>query len=188
MNDKIAAYEQILKIVNKNAEALGDDRVDISKHTLETVVHNLKISERFGIPLKHLAQGGQWLNVKSGYDDWTGIGLYGEKHNRTIGCSDDNTQPKDEWLFAIRFTTGAYIFGDSYPTNTFQAFWHELKAFGAKYSDSANSSLYFTEETAKNVYDNFWPLFKKYKEQVGEELKAQRKEKLLKELEELSHD
>ena len=38
------------------------------------------------------------------------------------------------------------------------------------------------DDVAKVVYDNFWPIFKKYKALVGEELKAKRKAELEKEL------
>ena len=178
MTNKIKTYEKILKLVT---EEISEDRIELSKSTLETVIENLKVSERFGIPLKHITQW-RWLNVKKGYDDWTGIGLYGAEHKRTIGCSDDRTQPDNEWLFAIRFTTGAYIFGESYPVNTFKAFWEELKSYNPAFCDTANSSLYFRDDVAKVVYDNFWGIFNKHRALVQDELKEQQKQKLRDEL------
>jgi hypothetical protein len=186
MNDKIAAYEKILKLVT---EEISEDRVELSKSALETVIENLKVSEKFGIPLQDVKNNyHQWLKVGNCWDDYMVLGYYGEGLNRSISWSDDDRQPKNEWLLYISFPTGAFIFGDSYPTATFKMFWDELKAFGPKYSDTANHGLYFTEKNAKAVYDDFYILFDKYKALVSEELKAQRKEKLLKELEELSND
>lgn len=49
MNDKIATYEKILALVT---EEISEDRIELSKSTLETVIENLKVSERFGIPLQ----------------------------------------------------------------------------------------------------------------------------------------
>lgn len=182
MTNKIKTYEAILTLVT---DEISEDRIELSKSTLETVIENLKVSERFGIPLKRVAQGGQWLNVKKGYDDWTGIGLYGAEYRRTIGCSDDGTQPDNEWLFAIQFTTGAYIFGDS---NTFQSFWEELKSYSPAFCDTANSSLYFRDDVAKVVYDNFWDIFNKHRALVQDEVKEQQKQKLRDELARLENN
>ena len=105
-----------------------------------------------------------------------------KKHNRTISCPDNGKQPEDEWLYCIRFTSGAYVFSGQYPTETFNAFFQELKDFGTKYCDTVNHCLYFSPENAKEVYDNFWPIFNKYKGMVGEELKQRRKKELKEEL------
>lgn len=186
MNDKIKTYEKILKLVT---EEVSEDRIELSKSTLETVIENLKVSERFGIPLQDVKNNYyQWLKVGNRWDDFMVLGYYGDETKRKISWSDDEKQPSNEWLLYISFPTGAYIFGDgsmfdkSYPKKTFNLFWDELKAFGPKYSDTANHGLYFTEENAKEVYDNFYILFDKYKALVQDEMKEQQKQKLRDEL------
>ena len=190
MTNKIAAYKDLLKVVKKHSEAFDRENVTLSPEHLKSVVEAMEVSERFGIPLQGI-QSGTHLRVKGVYDDWTGISLYGEKHQRTIGCSDNGKQPKDEWLFKISFPCGAYTFGGdglwdkSYPKKTFDAFFEELKAYGTAFSDTMNNALYFREDNSKAVYEAFWGLFNKYKAMVADELKEQRKQELVKELEAL---
>lgn len=181
MKNKIAAYKELLKVSKKYSDIFDEDSVVPRTSSIEGIIHALEISERFGIPLKYLSFS-NYLQVKNSYDEWTGIAFYSETADHPIGCSDTGQQPKNEWLFTIRFTCGAYIFGDSYPTQTFTAFFNELKTFEPKYIDSANKSLYFTEDKAKAVYDAFWTIFKKYKALVADELKAKRKAELEAEL------
>lgn len=185
MKEKIKAYKELLKLSEKYSEVFDEDSIVPRTREISGIIRALEISERFGIPLKYLSFS-NYLQVKNSYDEWTGIAFYSETADHPIGCSDTGEQPKNEWLYTIRFTCGAYIFGDSYPQETFNAFFNELKSFGPKYIDSANKSLYFTEDKAKAVYDNFWPIFKKYKALVGEELKVKRKAELEKELAMLS--
>ena len=184
MENKIKAYKEILKVVKKHSDVIEEDNV-LNTCRLENIIENLSVSERFGIPLRSVSDNYKgWLYVSGpyGWKDWMVIGLYGEESQRTISWSDCGKQPKNEWLFSISFSTGAYIFGDSYPQQTFQAFFNELKSFGPKYCDSHNYSLYFSEENAKAVYDAFEGIFDKYKGMVDEELKERRKEKLKAEL------
>lgn len=192
MNDKIAAYKDLLKVVKKHSEAFDRESVTLSPLHVKSIVEALEVSERFGIPLQGI-QSGTHLRVKNVYDDWTGLSLFGDKHGRTIGCSDNGKQPKDEWLFKISFPCGAYTFGGdglwdkSYPKKTFDTFFEELKSYGTAFSDTMNNALYFREDNSKAVYEAFWPLFNKYKAQVQEELNEQRKEELLIELAKLQN-
>jgi hypothetical protein len=71
-------------------------------------------------------------------------------------------------------------------TETFKAFWDELKAFDPKYCDTVNHNMYFSEENSKAVYDAFWGIFNKYKAKVQDELKEQRKKELEAELAKLN--
>jgi len=191
MNNKIKAYEELLKVVNKHKDIFDGENVSLKPNVLKGIVEALQVSERFGIPLNGLQSGG-YLRVKDVYDDWASLGLFGEKHGRTIGCSDNGKQPKDEWLFKISFPCGAYTFGGdglwdkSYPKKTFDAFFDELKSYGAAFSDTMNNALYFREDNSKAVYEAFWHLFKKYKAMVADELKEQRKQELQAELAKLS--
>lgn len=190
MKDKIAAYKDLLKIAKKHSGAFDRESVTLSPEHIKSIIEALEVSERFGIPLQSI-QSGTHLRVKNVYDDWTGLSLYGEKYERTIGCSDDGKQPKDEWLFKISFPCGAYTFGGdglwdkSYPKKTFDAFFDELKSYGVAFSDKMNSALYFREDNSKAVYDAFWGIFNEYKAMVSDELKEQRKQELIKELESL---
>ena len=181
MKEKIKAYKELLSVSEKYSEIFDEDSVVPRTKEISGIIRALEVSECFGIPLKYLSFS-NYLQVKNSYDEWTGIAFYPETADHPIGCSDTGEQPKNEWLYTIRFTCGAYIFGDSYPTKTFEAFFNELKEFQPKYCDTVNNALYFADDVAKVVYDNFWPIFKKYKALVGEELKAKRKAELEKEL------
>ena len=186
MKDKIKAYKDILKTAQKYSEIVDSDRITLDTKSLESAIKALEISDRFGIPIKYLSFS-NYLHVENSYDDWTGIMFFPETEAYPIGCSDDGQQPKNEWLYIIRFTCGAYVFGDSYPQKTFQAMFNELKAFGPAYCDTTNKALYFKEDVAKNVYENFWPIFNKYKALVAEEIKEKRKQALIDELAKLEN-
>ena len=187
MDNKIKAYKELLKVVKKHSEDFNSERVNLCPLELKSIVEALEVSGRFGIPLQGI-QSGTHLRVENVYDDWTGLSLFGEKHGRTIGWSDNGKQPKDEWLFKIGFPCGAYTFGGdgiwdkSYPKKTFDNFFDELKSYGAAFSDTANNCLYFREDNSKAVYDAFWTTFNKYKALVADEIKEQRKQELVKEL------
>lgn len=184
MKDKIKAYKDILKVAEKYSAIVDSDRLTLDVQSLQSAIKALEISDRFGIPIKHLSFS-NYLHVENSYDDWTGIMFFSETLDHPIGCSDDGQQPKNEWLYVIRFTCGAYVFGDSYPQQTFKAMFDELKSFGAAYCDSTNNALYFKEDVAKTVHRNFWDIFRKYKALVSEELKEKRKQTLLEELSKL---
>lgn len=183
IKEKIEAYEEVLKIVKEN-KGLFKEYVEISEGSLTNFVENLKVIERFDIPLSEGIHSYKYLTVGGSYlkRDCIKLVYYGKDLERNISWSDDGKQPQEEWLMTVSFPTGAYIFGDSYPTETFKAFWEELKAFKPKYSDTTNHCLYFTEETAKDVYHAFGSLFETYRALVQDEVKEQRKKKLQEEL------
>lgn len=189
--NKIAAYKDLLKVVKKHAEHFDNDSITLTTGTVKGIVEALEVSERFGIPLNGL-QSGTWLRVKNVYDDWTALGLFGEKHGRTIAWSDNGKQPKDEWLYEIGFPCGAYTFGGdglwsrNYSKKTFDAFFEELISYGPAFCDTANHCVYFREDVSKAVYDNFWTIFNKYKALVADDIKEQRKAELEAELAKLS--
>lgn len=164
--------------------------MEISEGSLSNFIENLKVSELFDIPLASGSHSYKYLTVGGSYlkRDYIKLAYYGEDLKRGISWSDDGKQPQEEWLMTISFPTGAYIFGDSYPTETFKAFWKELKSFNPKYSDTNNHCLYFTEETAKDVYNNYDRLFETYRALVQDEVKEQRKKKLQEELASLNKE
>lgn len=189
MSTKIVAYKELLKVVKKHEELFDRESPTLSSANLKGIVEALEVAETFNLPLQGL-QSGTFLRIQGVYDEWTNLSFYGEKEGRTIGCPDGGVQPESEWLFVIRFTCGAYSLGGDryerqYPRNTFDNMFDELKSYGAAFVDSANNSLYFRADKARAVYDAFWPTFKNYKGLVDAELKEQRKQELIKELESL---
>lgn len=183
MKNKIEFYEKVLELVDVYKDSIEGDDIIPNEHSLSVVLSRLGAMDLFGISahtLKNQYTG--WIDVDSRYNDYLILGLFGEKYNRTISWSDDGTQPEDEWLLRIGFPTGAYIFGQSYPKETFDAFFNELKTYCPKYCDSANNCLYFSSETAKDIHTAFYDIMQKYRDMVGEETKRQRKKELEDEL------
>ena len=189
MSNKIVVYGELLKVVEKYEEFFDRESPTLTVGNIKSIVQALVVAHEFNLPLQGL-QSGTLLRIQGVYDEWTNLSFYGGNEVRTIGCPDGGVQPENEWLFVIRFTCGAYSLGGDryerqYPRNTFDNMFDELKSYGAAFVDSANSSLYFRADKARAVYDAFWPTFKKYKGLVDVELKEQRKQELLKELESL---
>ena len=181
MNAQIQAYTEVLSVVQKYSEEFKDD-YEIQK--IKGTLALLKMQERFGIPLES-CNSLQYC-VKGSYDNWTHVALYGEGNRQVSYLDKGYEQPNNEWLYCIQFTCGAYIFGDSYPTETFNAMWEELKSYDPKYVDTNNHCIYFTEDKAKAVYDAFWGILKKYKGLVKDELLRKRKKELELELAKLN--
>lgn len=184
MNQQIQAYTEVLSVVEKYPEEFKDDwEIPRLKETLE----RLKIQDRFGFRLEG---SGTSYRVVGAFNNFTRVSLYGEGYNRAISWSDDGRQPENEWLFCISFPIKTNILGDyfkdEYPTETFSAFFNELKGFGPKYIDSANKALYYTESSSKAVYDNFWAILNRYKALVKDELLHKRKKELEEELAKLN--
>lgn len=172
MENKLKAYQELYTVAEKYKEHLN-------YYLLESLGADLKekeLSVKFQLPL--VFAGNTWYKVEGFYQDWVNVGLYGEETSRTISWSDDGKQPENEWLYAVRFCTGAYIFGDSYPTETFNAFFAELKGFEPKYCDTMNHALYFTSENAHKVHEQILPLFQKYKALVVDENNRKRVKEL----------
>lgn len=179
--DKIQAYVELLSVANKHPEVFKNN---YCIRSLTEELETLEISEMFNLELTYA--GTKRYYVKGSYDNWTQVAFYDE--GSKISWSDDGRHPQDEWLYCVSFGCGAYIFGEEYPTQTFQKFFNELKSFGPKYSDTANKRLYFTSENAHKVHAAWKELFLKYKAQVQDELKAKRKQELEEELAKLSQE
>lgn len=178
----IDAYKKILKVIKSCAKDVElDSTINIS-HTLESLITREELQESFGINLKNCYEYGATY-FKVDYDQY--IAKYGEKHNRTISWSDDGRQPEDEWLLAITYPTGAYIFGEDYQEKTFNQYFNELREFNPKYVDQANHGLYFAADKAKAVYEKVDEIYKKYLVIAEDNRKASKIEKLKKQLEEL---
>ena len=179
---KIEAYKTILATMDNCIAATQiNSSVDI-RSNLKSLIQLEEISAEFGVEIpSYYGYGGDWYKLS----DFQTIGFYGEDRNRTIAWSDDDSQPEDEWLYVIYFPTGAYIFGQEYPTKTFQAFFNELKQFEPKYIDSVNKALYFTSEKAASIHTAFPEILQRHKGLVDAELKEKRVKALQDELEKL---
>ncbi len=180
MENKLKAYQELYTVAEKNKERLCPYLVDDIQKKLNTV----SIGVEFQLSLEY--SGYTWYKVERFYHDWVSVGLYGDETSRTISWSDDGKQPENEWLYAVCFPSGAYIFGDcmqnNYPTETFNAFFTELKGFEPKYCDTMNHALYFTSENAHKVHGQILPLFQKYKALVVDENNRKRVKELEAEL------
>ena len=172
LKEIIKAYEKLQRVIDSNQEIFANDH---NVKSIRDTIQRLNLEDRFGISLVCL--GASWYKAYAAVGD-AYVGHYGKAIEREITWSDDGSQPEDEWLYVLSFCTGPYIFGEGYPVNTFQAFFNELKAFGPKYSDTNNKTLYFTEEVSAKVHAALKPLYLKYKEQVDAEMKEKRKKEL----------
>jgi hypothetical protein len=179
-------YENILeatKEYNKKEMDNWDINGIISKARL--YLYGVKLINEYGFninPSKITSFNWNSLN------DCISIGSFGEKHRRTISWLDEGEQPVDEVLLKIGFPTGPYIFGGDYPEDLFKRFFAELKGYGPKYSDSTNRALYFTPETAKDVFNNFNDILEKYIEINKQEFKQRKIDKMKAELEKLEEN
>jgi IS1 family transposase len=176
----IDAYKKIFKVINDCAEDI-DYSVDI-RDKLNLLITREKIQESFGIKLKDCYEYDDTY-FKVGYDQY--IAKYGEDYKRTISWSDDGRQPEDEWLLAITYPTGAYIFGDDYQKETFEQFFNELKSFEPKYVDTNNHCVYYTADKAKAVYEKVDEIYQKYRIIAEHNRKASKVEALKKQLADL---
>jgi hypothetical protein len=119
--------------------------------------------------------------------DREGIYFFGEGKG-SISWEDNRKKPVDEWLYEIHFPTGAYIFGEHYPKELFNAFFDELKTYNPAFLDSHNNCLYFRPANAKVVFDALPTILEKYYKRVNEDAKRMRIEALKAELERLKEE
>ncbi len=161
-------YEELFSFLDKNKSNLFFDTYEIENFKQRSNGHlfGLKLQEQFGFNIDPKKVTSDYFHrFTSDCQSYNiSISIWGEKHNRTITCSDDRRQPEDEMLLHVRFSTGAYIFGDHYPTDLFNRFFAELKTFEPKYCDTTNRCLYFSLNNAANFYNNFESILKKYYE------------------------
>ena len=176
------AYIDILEVLEKYADVIKQDHsIDIIDRVRSRIALQ-EISKEFGIDMKPDSNP-EWIKLC----EYVHIGLLGTEHNRTIAWEDNDNQPENEHLMKISFPSGPYIFSGEYPDKTFKAFFLELKSYGPKYCDTANSSLYYASDTAHKVYLNFSAIFDKYRAAVSEELRLNEIIKTEKKLEKLKN-
>lgn len=170
--------EKLLADLKKHEDVISNNpNMEYWFQLLEDMIVVQKISEEWGIPIPSHHCNTDWIDL----DYHHGIGVYGEK--RKICSPDNGIQPQEgERLYRMCFPTGAYTLGAEYPTQTFKAFFEELKSYQPKYVDSNSSSLYFTADKAGAAYKAFPVLLEKYKAQAEAEVKQKKIEKLQTEL------
>lgn len=145
--------------------------------------------EKYGLKLSHDYQPYSYNYFK--VSDYIIFNHFGDaqqgKDNgrgKYISWSDDDRQPKNEWLLNISFSTGAYIFGQDYDgqQELFQSFIKELKSYKPDYSDTVNKSFYWKLENAKAIFEAFPDIYKKYQQLNTDDFNRRKVEKLKKEL------
>lgn len=183
MDKEKKVYDEILEILHKNKEILIFNFDSLER---EARVH------LFGLELKEI----YGLNINPKQVDSTDyqsfgdkkIGLFGKRYNREIAWSVDGRQPDDEYLFTLGFPTGAFMFGEDYPTIFFQKFWLELKEYKPDYVDENNHCLYWKLKNAKAPFNDYDSLLKKYYEFNKEDIRRRKIEKMKAEIELLENE
>lgn len=175
------AYNEILEVLRKHKDLCNYDISDFER---------ISKSHLFGLELKkihglNIIPENLYTSDWNRFGDYRTVGMWGQKHGRTISWSDDGSQPEDELLLNISFPTGAYIFGDDYPVELFKQFFDELKTYNPKYLDTNNKSLYFSMDNAKYVFNEFGNILAKYNELNREDYKQRKIKKLQEEINKL---
>lgn len=173
MNTTEKAYKEIFKTLNKYKSEIVFD-VDNLETKAKQHLFGVELVEKYGFELdpKNI-HSTEWQKLKENVH----IGLF-DGERRSISWSDDGRQPKNETLLYISYPTGAYIFGDDYPTEIFLKFFLELKTYKPKYIDSANKSLYFSLDNAGEIYNAYDSIIKRYYEENKEDLKQRKIKKM----------
>jgi hypothetical protein len=186
MEHKREKVEKAAKVCGENKQLFSD--IGISEFTMvcDAVVKTLyaiKLEEDYGIKniTRNMVRGSE-SNVYVRINDYMYIASMGEKYRRTISWSADGRQPEDEIMLVLSFPTGAYIFGDSYPTELFARLWEEIKSYGYKYVDDMNHNVYFSLDTAAPIANGFRDVLNRYYKIFKEEANIRRAEELKKEL------
>ena len=182
LNETTKAYEEIFEVINKYRDLVIFDYNDLEQKS-KYHLFGIELKEKYGLNIEPRdIRSLDWNR----FGDYLSIGLFGEKYRRTISWSDDGKQPEDETMIYLSFSTGAYIFGDDYPTELFQKFWKELKTYNPKYSDTTNKNLYFSLENGAKLFNEFKDILKKYYEINKTDAKERKIKKLQAELEKLN--
>jgi hypothetical protein len=182
------AYQEILEVCNKyiSEDCLKDDNFSDIRDTARMAENHLIVIdwyEKFGLELD------QNIRIKNfgyySFDSYRSFCYYGNAklesergYGRYISWEDNGKQPKNEWLFCIGFSTGAFIFGEDYPVNIFRKFWQELKSYKPDYIDSHNHCLYFSLKNAKKIFNEFRLILEKYNKENQEDRKKREIKKL----------
>lgn len=175
------AYAEILKVLKKHKDVCAYDIKEMES-TANNHLFGVELKEKYGIAIDPLdVRSLEYINL----GDYKAIGWWGEKYRRTVSWEDNGKQVKDELLFVINFSTGAYVFGDDYPTELFKELWQELKSYEPKYCDTANHGLYFAIDNASKIFNDFDSILEKYYEKNKKDYKKRQIKKMKEELSKL---
>jgi hypothetical protein len=176
------AYDEVLETINKHRDILVYDYRDLEEKSKKHLF-GIELKEKYGLNIE--PKDVHSLDFVRFSDDRM-VTWFGDKYNRTISWEDEGRQPEDELLFTVSFGTGAYIFGDDYPVELFKEFFLELKSYSPKYIDTVNKCLYFSMDNAKEIFNKYPEILKKWHEKNKEDAKERKIKKLKDELEKLS--
>jgi hypothetical protein len=186
--DKIKAYQNILKTLNKNKDFIDDDYYyQALENGLKNRIEIQEVCKKFKISDLPENNNANFIKI----DDYRHI-LFCAEGSNYIAWPDDNKQPSNEYVYKIGFPEGAYIFGysfnDYYPKELFIDFFIELKSYKPKYLDTNNKSLFFSPENAFVIHNDYKEIFDKYLKLSKEEYKKSKKRKLEAELEKINNE
>lgn len=177
------AYLEGLALADKYADDFSNRYSDWSFDRLRTECNSnlrrIEYYERYGIKLENPVTSEEYYSINS----YTFINKLNGS-NRKISWPDDGKQPKG-YRYCIEFSTGAFMFGEDYPTEFFQQFFDELKSYKPDNIDSHNHQLYWKLENAKAIHENFNSILQKYNELNVAHQKKRKIEKLQEELKQL---
>jgi hypothetical protein len=173
---------ELLQVLESCTHLEFDGNIErLSSQVAQKIVVD-NVCERFGVKPPKSSYCSP-AHIPLDYDGSQGIYLWGKDSSISW---PDNGQPKaGEYLYILRFTTGAYSLHSEYPAETFKAMFSELMAFEPKYSDSRNNYLYFDESKSKAVFEAYPAILKKYKQSALDEIKQKKIDKIKAELEKL---
>jgi hypothetical protein len=173
-------YNSILKIAKKNKDLLNFDFQDLELKS-KNHLFALELKEVYGLEIdEKIINSIQFEELKNNV-----YLTFIDSERTTISWEDSGKKPKGERLINFSYPTGAYIFGRDYPTILFEKFFFELKSYNPDYCDTVNKSIYFKLENAKDVFNSYDSIMKKYYELNKEDFKQReiiRKQKELADL------
>jgi len=173
-------YDSILKIAKKNKDILNYDFKSLELQA-KNHLFGLELKEVYGLKIDEKRINNiQYQELKNNVHL-----TFIDSERTTISWEDSGKKPQGEGLVKFSYPTGAYIFGGDYPNIFFEKFFFELKSFNPDYCDSANKSLYFKLENAKEVFNNYDSIIKKYYELNKEDFKQREIIRIQKELDKL---
>lgn len=176
-------YESILKIARKNKDVLNYDLYDLELKA-KNHLFEIELKETYGLEL-----GNRKINNIRYQELKDNVHLtFIDSETSTISWEDEGRQPKGERLIKFSYSIGAFIFGGDYPTIFFNKFFEELKSYNPDYIDTVNHSLYFKLENAKDIFNNYDTIIKKYYELNHEDAKQRKIKALESQIQELQKD
>lgn len=166
-------YKEILDIIKKYED---DIVLNVSELEEKIKLHlfGVKLKEKYGLNV--VPQSIRSLNYIS-FGDYKSIWLASKNQKVKFPVE------KEEYFFELDFSTGAFMFssdGEEYPEEFFNQFWEELKSYKPDYEDSRNHILCWKLENAKDIFNSFDDILKKYYEMNKERIKKNGVERLKK--------